>query len=258
MLMLMQGGNTCIVLSEAPDRPEKNQDPRTYHVVTCSARTPYSLKANKERLLQYLQSDEDVAISDVAYTTTARRMHDVLRSSYVAQSTKDLMKLISNDLEQPVAAKPKSTSGHSRAVFAFTGQGSLYPGMGKQLFETSATFRDSILSYQKICDSQGLPYVVDIIADENANIETKNMAQVQLAIVFIELALAELWKSWGVQPSLVIGHSLGEYAALCVSGVLSVSDALYLVGKRSSMIMEKCTPGSSGMLAIAAPFKTIQ
>ena len=254
----MQGGNTCIVLSEAPERSEKNQDPRTYHVVTCSARTPYSLKANKERLLQYLQSDEDVAISDVAYTTTARRMHDVLRSSYVAQSTKDLVKLISNDLEQPAAAKPKSTSGPNRAVFAFTGQGSLYPGMGKQLFETSATFRDSILSYQKICDSQGLPYVVDIIADESANIETKNMAQVQLAIVFIELALAELWKSWGVQPTLVIGHSLGEYAALCVSGVLSVSDALYLVGKRSSMIMEKCTPGSSGMLAIAAPVKTIQ
>lgn len=258
MLIVAQGGNTCIVLSEAPEQPQKGQDPRTYHVVACSARTPYSLKANKERLLQYLQSDEEVAISDVAYTTTARRMHDVFRSSYVAQTTKDLIKQISKDLEQPAAAKPKSASGHSRAVFAFTGQGSLYPGMGKQLFETSTIFRDSILSYQKICDSQGLPYVVDIIAGDNANIETKNMVQVQLAIVFIELALAELWKSWGVLPDLLIGHSLGEYAALCVSGVLSVSDALYLVGKRSTMIMEKCTPGSSGMLAVAAPVKIIQ
>ena len=185
-------------------------------------------------------------------------MHDVFRSSYVAQSTKDLIKLIASDLEQPATAKPKATSGHSGMVFAFTGQGSLYPGMGKQLFETSAIFRDSVLSYQKICDSQGLPYVVDIITDDSTNIESKNMAQVQLAIVFVELALAELWKSWGVEPSLLIGHSLGEYAALCVSGVLSVSDALYLVGKRSSMIMEKCTPGSSGMLAVSAPVKTIQ
>ena len=185
-------------------------------------------------------------------------MHDIFRSSYVAQNTKDLIKLISNDLEQPAAAKSKATSGHNRVVFAFTGQGSLYPGMGKQLFETSAGFRESILSYQKICDSQGLPYVVDIIADESTNIESKNMAQVQLAIVFVELALAELWKSWGVQPDLLVGHSLGEYAALCVSGVLSVSDALYLVGKRSTMIMEKCTPGSSGMLAVSAPVKTIQ
>ncbi len=252
------GGNTCLVLGEAPERPEKDQDPRTYHVVACSARTTYSLKANKERLLQYLQSDEDIAISDVAYTTTARRMHDIYRSSYVAQTSKELIKLISNDLEQTAAAKTKPTTGHNRAVFAFTGQGSLYPGMGKQLFETSATFRDSILSYQKICDSQGLPYVVDIIATDSSNIESKNMAQVQLAIVFIELALAELWKSWGVQPDLLIGHSLGEYAALCVSGVLSVSDALYLVGKRSSMIMEKCTPGSSGMLAVAAPVTTLQ
>ena len=206
----------------------------------------------------YLQSDEDVAISDVAYTTTARRMHDVFRSSYVAQTPKDLIRLISNDLEQPVVAKPKAASGHGSVVFAFTGQGSLYPGMGKQLFETSACFRDSILSYQKICDSQGLPYVVDIIADDGVDVGSKNMAQVQLAIVFIELALANLWKSWGLQPNLLIGHSLGEYAALCVSGVLSVSDALYLVGKRSSMIMDKCTPGSSGMLAVAASVKTIE
>ena len=185
-------------------------------------------------------------------------MHDIFRSSYVAQTSKELIKLISNDLEQSTAAKPKSTNGQGRVVFAFTGQGSLYPGMGKQLFDTSATFRDSILSYQKICDSQGLPHVVDIIADDSTNIESKNMAQVQLAIVFTELALAELWKSWGVQPDLLIGHSLGEYAALCVSGVLSVSDVLYLVDKRSSIIMEKCTPGSSGMLAVAAPVQTIQ
>ncbi len=185
-------------------------------------------------------------------------MHDIFRSSYVAQTTKDLIRLIDNDLAQTTAAKPKSTSGRDRVVFAFTGQGSLYPGMSKQLFETSTSFRDNILSYQKICDSQGLPYVVDIIADDRADIESKNMAQIQLAIVFVELALADLWKCWNVQPDLLIGHSLGEYAALCVSGVLSVSDTLYLVGKRSSMITEKCTQGSSGMLAVAAPVKTIK
>ncbi|KAL9064298.1 MAG: hypothetical protein Q9161_008967 [Pseudevernia consocians] len=252
------GGNTCIVLEDPPERQQKSRDPRTYHVVVCSARTSYSLKANKERLLHYLQSDEKAVISDVAYTTTARRMHDVLRSSYIAQTSKDLIKFIANDLEQTTVAESKSASGRSHVVFAFTGQGSLYPGMGKQLFETSATFRDAILSYQKICDSQGLPDVVDIITDDGADIESKNMAQIQLAIVFVELALAELWKSWNLQPDLLIGHSLGEYAALCVSGVLSVNDTLYLVGKRSSMLMQKCTPGSSGMLAVAAPIKTIE
>ena len=185
-------------------------------------------------------------------------MHEILGSSYVARTSKDLIRLIANDLEQPAIANPKSASGHNSVVFAFTGQGSLYPGMGKQLFETSARFRDNILSYQKICDSQGLPYVVDIIADDNAAIESKNMAQIQLSIVFIELALADLWKSWGVQPDLLIGHSLGEYAALCVSGVMSVSDTLYLVGKRSSMIMENCTSSSSGMLAVAASVKSIE
>lgn len=185
-------------------------------------------------------------------------MHDSFRSSYVARTSKDLIRLIADDLEQMLEAKPKPASDHSPVVFAFTGQGSLYPGTGKQLLETSATFRDNILSYQKICDSLGFPYVVDIIANDGADMESNNMAQIQLAIVFVELALAELWRSWGVQPDLVIGHSLGEYAALCVSGVLSVSDTLYLVGKRSLKIMEKCTPGASGMLAIAASVNTIE
>lgn len=185
-------------------------------------------------------------------------MHDIFRSSYVARTSKDLIRLIADDLEHLPEAKAKSVNGRSRVVFAFTGQGSLYPGMGKQLLETSANFRDNILSYQKICDSLGFPYVVDMIANDGADIESKNMAQIQLAIVFVELALADLWKSWGVQPDLLIGHSLGEYAALCVSGVLSVSDTLYLVGKRSSTIMEKCTPGASGMLAVAASVKTIE
>lgn len=122
MLTFAQGGNTCIVLEVPPERPEKGQVPRAYHVVACSARTSCSLKANKERVLQYLRSDEEAAISDVAYTTTARRMHDVSRSSYVVQTSKDLIRLISNNLEQPAVAKPKSASGHNRMVFAFTGK----------------------------------------------------------------------------------------------------------------------------------------
>lgn len=84
------------------------------------------------------------------------------------------------------------------------------------------------------------------------------MAHIQPARVFVERGLAEHWKSWGIRPDLPVGHSLGEYAALCVLGALSVSGGPYLVGKRSSMTMENCTPGSSGMVAVAVPVKTIE
>lgn len=126
----------------------------------------------------------------------------------------------------------------------------MYAGMGKQLFPTCSRFRGSMFSYQKICDFLGLPSIVDIIANGETDTGRKTMVQVQLAIVSIELALADLWKSWGVQPDLLIGHSLGEYAALCVSGVLSVADTLNLVGKRSMLIQEKCTRDTYAMLAV--------
>lgn len=76
------------------------------------------------------------------------------------------------------------------------------------------------------------------------------MVQMQLAIIFLELALAELWRSWGICPDLVLGHSLGEYSALCVSGVLSVTDTIYLVSKRSSILQERCSPGTHAMLVV--------
>lgn len=130
--------------------------------------------------------------------------------------------------------------------------------MGKQLFQTCTRFRESIISYQKICDSQGLPPVVDLIADDKANLKSKTIVQTQLATVFLEIALADLWKSWGVQPVLLIGHSLGEYAALCVAGVLSVSDTLHLVGRRSSLMQENCTPSSHAMLAVESSWQTTE
>ena len=247
-----------MVIEDPPKKQQKSHDPRTYHVVTCSARTSYSLSENKQRLLQYLTSQPNIKLSDLAYTTTARRLHNALRSSYSASTIKDLTRLISADLTE--VTEPRSRRGGARGqiVFAFTGQGSLYPGMGKQLFHSCSRFRDSILSYQEICDAQSLPPVVDLIASDNADLKSKTIAQLQLATIFLELALAELWDSWGVHPDLLIGHSLGEYAALCISGVLSVSDTLYLVGKRSLMVHENCTPGSHAMLAVELSWQSTE
>ena len=143
-------------------------------------------------------------------------------------------------------------------VFIFTGQGSLYPGMGNQLFRTSSRFRGAILSFEKICGIMGLPTVVDLIANSEVDITSKSIVQTQLALVFLELAVTDLWMSWGIRPTLLIGHSLGEYSALCVSAVLSVSDTLYLVAKRAVMMQEKCVEGSYTMLAAKASIETLR
>lgn len=110
--------------------------------------------------------------------------------------------------------------------------------MGAELFRECQQYREAIISYQDMATIVGLPYFIDLISDPDVDMSRQSTVKVQLALTALEIALAHLMKCYGVTPSLVIGHSLGEYAALCVAGVLSVSDTLLLVGKRATL-MEK-------------------
>ena len=245
-----QGGNTSLLLEDAPKRPEKTEDPRSHHIVAFSARTATSLKRNKENLLQYLQKHPETKVADLAYTTTARRLHDVLRSAFTVKTSQEAIQLISADLAKEATPKNKAKSSSTNVAFAFTGQGSQYSGMGRYLFEHSSTFRNILGTYEGFGEAQGLPPFIHLISEGDLDMAEETTLPVQLAVVALEIALAQMWSSWGIKPSFVIGHSLGEYAALCVAGVLSVSDALYLVGKRATLIEEKLEVGAYAMLAV--------
>lgn len=206
-------------------------DPRMTCVVAVSAKTGKSFTQNKERLLSYIKSNPQTRLQDLSYTTTARRMHhDGFRKAYAVESIDQLIRSIHSDLSsssEPIAI-PRSAS----YIFTFTGQGAQYLGMGRQLFETNTSFRQNILDLDRICTRQGLPSFKWLVTSSSSESDP-SPSESQLALVSIAVALAFLWQSWGIIPSAVIGHSLGEYAALCVAGVLSVSDTLYLVGKTS-------------------------
>ena len=226
----------------------EGEDPRTAFVVAVSAKTPKAFTQNKERLLTYIESNPETRLQDLSYTTTARRMHhDAYRKAYAVKNLDQLIRSTKKDLfdsPEPAAA-PESSY-----IFAFTGQGAQYLGMGRQLFETNTSFRQHILDFDRICIRQGLPSFEYLISSSSSEEFAPRPSESQLALVSIGVALASLWQSWGIQPSAVIGHSLGEYAALCVAGVLSISDTLYLVGKRAEMIERKCVANSHAMLAI--------
>ena len=245
-----------MLLEDPPQRLVQGEDPRSHHVVAISARTLSSLRQNKERLLEYLSAKPHTRLADLSYTTTARRMHHVFRTALAAGSTQELMGIITKDLAGSV--EPSRTASRPSIAFAFTGQGSHYPGMGKQLFETCPNFRESILEFNGLCVRQGLPPFLDVITRSDANVKTTTPVQIQLSLVSLELALAMLWQSWGLTPDVVIGHSLGEYPALCIAGVLSVSDMLFLVGKRAELMQKKCTAHTHAMLAIQSPVKSVQ
>ncbi|KAI4198281.1 MAG: hypothetical protein LQ350_005364 [Teloschistes chrysophthalmus] len=248
------GGNTSLIIEDGMENHPEGVDPRTAHVVTISAKTPGSFKQNTERLLKHIDSNPGIRLQDLAYTTTARRMHHMFRKAFAAESLDQLTEAMRSDLASASAPKPATET--SSAIFVFTGQGQQYIGMGRRLLETSTAFRKAITDCNEICIRQGLPSFEGLLTSDS--VDKMSPSQSQLALVSIAIALASLWKSWGIAPTAVIGHSLGEYAALCVAEVLSVSDTLYLVGKRAEMMERKCDANSHAMVVVQANAELVQ
>ena len=149
------------------------------------------------------------------------------------------------DTERTISVSPKLHTG-----FAFTGQGSHYAGLAKQLFHDSRFFREELTRFNRIAEDQGYMSFLPLITGDSEIVGSLTPVQVQLGLVCVEICLARLWASWGIQPDIVVGHSLGEYAALNVAGVLSSVDTVHLVGRRASLLETRCNPGSHAMLAV--------
>ncbi|GJD04152.1 polyketide synthase [Colletotrichum higginsianum] len=247
------GGESCLAIEEAPphiqddDQADAASDPRTAHVVTLSARTAASLAGNRRRLLSWLELHPNVGLASVAYTTTARRMHEPLREAYAVKSVAELLQQL-QDADVRGGDAPRAKPKPAGRIFLFTGQGSQYSQMGSVLFNTHETFRTKLLGYQEMATRMGMPRFVQVITEPDY-VEKATTTQIQLAIVALEIAMAETLAQYGVVPTAVMGHSLGEYAALCVARVLSVSDVLYLVGERAMRMEEHLTPQTHAMLA---------
>lgn len=249
------GGNTSMVIEDGPKTHTEadEADPRSHHLVVVSGKTPNAILGNVQRLLQQAkQAAPGLRLQDLAYTTTARRMHHVLRQSYPVSSLAGLVTALEKSATEENWAKTSSSGPKAPVVFVFTGQGSQYAGMAAELFATHPTFRETVQECDRICVSRGSPSFLGLLTDGSSleSMAQASPAQVQLAIVSIEVALAALWKSWGVSPMAVLGHSLGEFAALHVAGVLSLHDCLYIVSKRAKLVEQRCTPGTHAMLAV--------
>ncbi|KAJ5566509.1 hypothetical protein N7535_008147 [Penicillium sp. DV-2018c] len=250
------GGNSSFILAEGNSAPEVPKSTlQRDHVISVTAKSDASLQGNLRNLIGYLDKHPETAIEDLAYTTTARRVQHPLRVSFTASTVSQAKKALSAALRRTVN---RSTSKTRDVIFAFTGQGSLSPGVAKQLFETSPAFRSHLTRFERIAVDQGFPpYVEEVISGTHA-FDQLSPVQTQLYHVSIQMALFKLWSSWNIKPHAVIGHSLGEYAAFFAAGILSASDTLWLVGRRASLLQTKCTSSTHSMLAVNLPMSGIQ
>ena len=141
----------------------------------------------------------------------------------------------------------EGSTAYERVAWLFPGQGAHYPGMGRQLYATQPTFRAAIdRCAALLADHLDQPLLEVLWGDATEHLA--HTTYTQPALFAVEWALARLWLSWGLRPSTLVGHSVGEYVAACIAGVFSLEDALRLVAARGRLM--QALPEAGSMAAV--------
>ena len=250
------GTNAHVILEEAPARIDTSADSRRSFDLFClSAKSEAALKELARRHENYLAKNSSVSLADVCFTANAGRSHFAHRLAIVAPSMPQLRDQLATFLRgrevSDIFRGEAMGNLPPKIVFLFTGQGSQYVGMGRQLYETSAVFRAALDRCAEVlrshCDK---PLLSVLYPKEGSDSSLDETVYTQPALFSLEYALAELWKSWGIEPSAVLGHSVGEYAAACVAGVFGLEDGLKLVAARGRLMQS--LPRNGAMAVVFA------
>jgi acyl transferase domain-containing protein/acyl carrier protein len=248
------GTNAHVILEEAPAAAtDDSRSDRGPFLVPLSARTDAGLRDTAQRLLLRLSEPNVPRLEDIAYTLATGRAHHARRVVLVAESVDALKEQVRSVAsgEMPVLSGTVPVGQRSRVAFLFTGQGSQYAGMGRALYESEPVFREWIDKAATILQpSLPRPLTEILFPADAADNTISSTACTQPALFALEYALAELWRSWGITPSIVVGHSVGEYVAACVAGVFSFEDGLALVAERGRLM--QALPAGGGMAAVFA------
>ena len=249
------GTNAHLVVEEAPVLEPGSPTQRAQQLLVVSARSTADLERATDRLAARLGGAGAQApeLADVAFTLAVGRRQFPFRRAVWGADTEEIVSALQS--RSPGASVTAECHRESpNVVFVFGGQGSQYQGMGKELYEQEEVYRECVDRCAKVLDGLlGRDIRPVILAGEDGLLARTEWAQPALFVT--EFALVELWRRWGVVPSAVLGHSLGELVAACVAGVFSLEDALALVVARGRLM------GASeqgGMVSLAADRVVVQ
>ena len=267
------GTNAHMILEEALEEAEK-PSVALHQLLVLSAKTPSALEATTNNLVAYLQEHPDCNLANVAYTLQVGRGEFSHRRMVVCDSTDDAIAALQDS--KRIFTNIYEHSQEPTVAFLFPGLGTHYIHMGYELYQTQPVFRESIdycCEFLKPLLKKDLRELIyggepDTVSGKESSIDLRKMlgrdespanaaAQTlnqtefaQPALFVVEYALAQLWQSWGIKPTAMMGYSLGEYVAATLAEVMSLEAALTLMAKRSQLI-QQLPPG--GMLAISLP-----
>jgi acyl transferase domain-containing protein/SAM-dependent methyltransferase/acyl carrier protein len=244
------GTNAHLILEEAPAIASSTHE-KSQKLLVFSARTSEALENFTTDLASHLRQRPEVELADVAYTLQVGRKAFTHRRALVCDDANDAAAALEARDPQRVLTQVSESSAHG-VVFMFSGQGSQYVNMAREIYQAEPTFRlhanicFDLLKSKHDLNLRQILYPSDEYLEESAE-RLKQTENAQPALFVIEYALAQMWMSWGIPMRAAIGHSIGEYVAATIAGVFSIESALSLVAARGRLIQS--LPGGA-MLAI--------
>jgi acyl transferase domain-containing protein/acyl-CoA synthetase (AMP-forming)/AMP-acid ligase II/pimeloyl-ACP methyl ester carboxylesterase len=264
------GTNAHVVLGVGePEKFAPGEDSelqqRSLHLLTLSAKTEPALKEMVLSFQDYLANHPESNLTDICYTTNVGRTHFNQRLAIAATSRSQIQEKLTNfPTEVTGKALAMGQSDHQHHIaWLFTGQGSQYVNMGYELYQTQPVFKAAIDRCADILSNYLEYSLLEVLFAEQPSSFTPHPSSslnetvyTQPAIFSLEYALAQMWLDWGVKPSALIGHSVGEYVAATVAGVFSLADALKLIAMRGKLMQNSSQSGD--MFAVFTDESTVQ
>ncbi len=262
------GTNAHVILEEAP-QPEETTAGRQLKLMVLSTRSQSTMENASENLVHYLKKTPEADLADVAFTLQKGRKGFKVRKMAVVSDVEEAVQAFSPLAEDADPDSLQARTGKAKdklhPVFMFSGQGAQYVDMARGLYDNEPRFREEMdrcfdlfkplmkedlksIIYPAAKDGQD--GAVDEKLKEARTAAINNTAVTQPALFALEYSLAKLLESWGVKPHAMIGHSIGEYAAACLSGVFSLEDAVKIVATRGRLMQQM--PGGA-MMSVTLP-----
>lgn len=251
------GTNAHIVLSEGPPPAalpsDAEEQARPVHALALSAAKEGALQELATRYHRYLQDHPQVNIGDVAHTANTGRSHFHHRLAVTAAESVEMQEKLAAFIdgrseEGMHVGKVRRDRGPAQIAFLYTGQGAQFSGMGRSLYQTQPAFRQVVDQCAEILGDHLERNLLDVWFASDAETDLiHETAYTQPALFALEYALTSLWQSWGVEPTFVMGHSVGEYVAACVAGAMSLEEGLVLIARRAQAM--QALPREAGAMA---------
>lgn len=252
----LSGINAHVVLEEAPAAaPQAPAPEQSAELVVLSAKSAAALDAAAARLGEHLDAHPELGLGDVALSLATTRSPLEHRLAIVAKSRERLREALEaaaqGQTPQGVMRSRADGGGVPKVVFVFPGQGGQWQGMGRQLLAEEPVFRASLEASDRAIRAEAGWSLLEQLAVDPAASQLDRIDVVQPALFAIEVALAALWRSWGVEPDVVVGHSMGEVAAAHVAGALTLEDAVAIICRRSRLLRQVSGQGAMALVELS-------